>query len=41
MTANGLLQLVFYVVVLVLLAKPLGAYMARVTRGGRSGSTGR
>ena len=33
MTANGLLQLVFYVVVLVLLAKPLGAYMARVYEG--------
>ncbi len=33
MTANGLLQLVFYVVVLLLLAKPLGAYMARVYEG--------
>ena len=30
MTANGIAQLVFYVVVLLLLAKPLGAYMARV-----------
>jgi K+-transporting ATPase ATPase A chain len=30
MTANGIVQLVFYVVVLLLLAKPLGAYMARV-----------
>jgi K+-transporting ATPase ATPase A chain len=30
MSANGYLQLVFYVVVLVALAKPLGAYMARV-----------
>jgi potassium-transporting ATPase potassium-binding subunit len=30
MTANGILQLVFYVVVLTALAKPLGAYMARV-----------
>jgi potassium-transporting ATPase potassium-binding subunit len=30
MTANGLFQLVFYLVVLVALAKPLGAYMARV-----------
>jgi potassium-transporting ATPase potassium-binding subunit len=30
MTANGLLQLGFYVVVLVILAKPLGAFMARV-----------
>jgi K+-transporting ATPase ATPase A chain len=33
MTANGLAQLVFYVVVLLLLAKPLGAYMARVYEG--------
>jgi K+-transporting ATPase ATPase A chain len=30
MTANGIFQLVFYVVVLIALAKPLGAYMARV-----------
>jgi K+-transporting ATPase ATPase A chain len=30
MTANGILQLVLYVVVLIALAKPLGAYMARV-----------
>jgi K+-transporting ATPase ATPase A chain len=30
MTANGILQLVLYVVVLTVLAKPLGAYMARV-----------
>ena len=30
MTANGLFQLLFYLVVLVALAKPLGAYMARV-----------
>jgi K+-transporting ATPase ATPase A chain len=30
MTANGIFQLLFYVVVLVALAKPLGAYMARV-----------
>jgi potassium-transporting ATPase potassium-binding subunit len=30
MTANGILQLVFYLVVLIALAKPLGAYMARV-----------
>jgi len=30
MTTNGILQLVFYVVVLTVLAKPLGAYMARV-----------
>ena len=33
MTANGYLQLVFYVVVLLLLAKPLGAYMAGVYEG--------
>ncbi|HET7343817.1 MAG TPA: potassium-transporting ATPase subunit KdpA [Methylomirabilota bacterium] len=30
MTANGLVQLVLYVVVLLALARPLGAYMARV-----------
>jgi K+-transporting ATPase ATPase A chain len=33
MTANGLLQLVVYVVVLLALAKPLGGYMARVYEG--------
>ena len=33
MTANGYLQLAFYVVVLIALAKPLGAYMARVYEG--------
>ena len=33
MTANGYLQLVFYVVVLLALAKPLGAYMADVYEG--------
>jgi potassium-transporting ATPase potassium-binding subunit len=33
MSANGYLQLLFYVVVLVVLAKPLGAYMARVYEG--------
>ncbi len=33
MTANAYLQLGFYVVVLLLLAKPLGAYMARVYEG--------
>src|SRR5262245_41368693 len=33
MTANGMFQLVFYVVVLLALAKPLGAYMARVYEG--------
>ncbi|MFZ3322787.1 MAG: potassium-transporting ATPase subunit KdpA [Usitatibacter sp.] len=30
MSANGYLQLVFYIVVLAALAKPLGAYMARI-----------
>ena len=33
MTANGILQLVFYMIVLLALAKPLGAYMARVYEG--------
>ena len=33
MTANGIFQLVFNVVVLLALAKPLGAYMARVYEG--------
>ena len=33
MTTNGIVQLVFYVVVLLVLAKPLGAYMARVFEG--------
>ena len=33
MTANGILQLVLYMVVLLALAKPLGAYMARVYEG--------
>jgi K+-transporting ATPase ATPase A chain len=33
MTANGVLQLLFYLVVLLVLAKPLGAYMARVYEG--------
>jgi K+-transporting ATPase ATPase A chain len=33
MTANGYLQLVFYVAVLLALAKPLGAYMARIYQG--------
>src|SRR5438132_1238081 len=33
MTANGVLQLVLYVVVLLAVAKPLGAYMARVYEG--------
>jgi K+-transporting ATPase ATPase A chain len=33
MTANGVFQLVLYLVVLLALAKPLGAYMARVYEG--------
>jgi K+-transporting ATPase ATPase A chain len=33
MTANGYLQLAFYLVVLIALAKPLGAYMANVYEG--------
>src|SRR5262245_41445657 len=33
MTANGYLQLAFYVIVLIALAKPLGAYMARIYEG--------
>jgi potassium-transporting ATPase potassium-binding subunit len=33
MTINGTLQLAFYVVVLLALAKPLGAYMARIYEG--------
>jgi len=33
MTANGYLQLVFYLVVLLLLVKPLGSYMARIYQG--------
>jgi len=33
MTANGYLQLAFYVVVLIALAKPLGAYMADIYEG--------
>jgi len=33
MSANGYLQLAFYVVVLIALVKPLGAYMARVYEG--------
>jgi K+-transporting ATPase ATPase A chain len=37
MTANALLQLAFYVVVLIVLAKPLGSYMANVYEG-RSGA---
>src|SRR5258708_4823947 len=33
MTANGILQIVLYLVVLLLLVKPLGLYMARVYQG--------
>jgi potassium-transporting ATPase potassium-binding subunit len=33
MTANAYLQLAFYVIVLIALAKPLGAYMARIYEG--------
>jgi len=33
MTANGYLQLAFYIVVLIALAKPLGAYMADIYEG--------
>jgi len=36
MTGQGLLQVVFYLVVLVALAKPLGAFMATVYEGGRT-----
>ena len=33
MTFNGFLQIAIYLIVLVLLAKPLGGYMARVYQG--------
>ena len=33
MSANGYLQLIFYVVVLLALAKPLGIYMANIYEG--------
>ncbi len=33
MTMNGILQTVIYLAMLVLLAKPLGSYMARVYQG--------
>jgi K+-transporting ATPase ATPase A chain len=33
MTLNGWLQIIFYMVVLIMLAKPLGSYMARVYEG--------
>ena len=38
MTSTGLLQVALYLVVLVALAKPLGAYMARVYEGERRSS---
>jgi potassium-transporting ATPase potassium-binding subunit len=40
MTANGIVQLTLYVVVLLLLAKPLGAFMARVYEGRPCGLDG-
>jgi len=36
MTVNGLLQIAFYLIVLLLLVKPLGSYMARVYQGERT-----
>ncbi len=36
MTLNGIFQIIFYLVVLVLLAKPLGEFMARVFEGKRT-----
>jgi K+-transporting ATPase ATPase A chain len=36
MTPNGILQILFYFLVLLLLVKPLGAYMARVYQGERT-----
>ncbi len=36
MTINGILQIILYALVLVALAKPLGAYMARVYQGERT-----
>ncbi len=36
MTANGILQIVFYLVVLTLLAKPMGVYLTRVYAGDRT-----
>ena len=35
MTANGIAQIVLFLVVLLVLVKPLGAYMARVYEGRR------
>jgi K+-transporting ATPase ATPase A chain len=40
MTTSGILQLVLYVVVLLVLAKPLGAFMARVYQGRPCGLDG-
>ena len=40
MTANAIFQLALYVVVLLVLAKPLGAYMARVYEGRPCGLDG-
>ena len=40
MTANGLVQLLFYLIVLLALAGPLGAYMARVYEGKPCGLDG-
>jgi K+-transporting ATPase ATPase A chain len=39
-TTNGAVQLLFYMVVLLALAKPLGAYMARVYEGRPCGLDG-
>src|SRR5215470_2587892 len=36
MTPNGILQIVFYFVVILLLTKPLGTYMTRVFQGERT-----
>jgi K+-transporting ATPase ATPase A chain len=36
MTTNGIFQLLFYLAALILLAKPLGAFMARVYKGERT-----
>lgn len=37
MTGNDIVQIILYFVVLLLLAKPLGVYMARVYEGKTSG----
>ncbi len=41
MTANGWFQLAFYMIALLTLAKPLGAYMARVFENRPCGSIAR